>query len=126
MTSLREEREASRPALLKQPAWPELPDSNFICLQSRNRSRAEQLGRALLRGCAKQQNKLSDGQGEKPTTPRLLCGGEMLQSVINDQHRALTQSAVAAATRSLVHLLLGNRKGNTQRRAAVQMTPGNT
>lgn len=58
------------------------PDSNFICLQSRNRFRAEQLGRALSRGCAEQQDKLSDGQGEKPIALPLLCSGEMLQSEI--------------------------------------------
>lgn len=65
------------------------------------------------------------GGGEKPTTLRLLLGREMLQHALNNQHRSPTRSAAAAAGRSSVPLLLGDSKRNTQRRVAIQMTPGN-
>lgn len=73
-----------------------------------------------------QQCKLSNGQGEKPTAPRLLFGKEMLQCALSNRHRSPTRSTAAAAARSSVPLLLGVSKRNTPRKVATQMTPGNT
>lgn len=56
-----------------------------------------------------QPRKLSNGRrGEKPTPPRLLFGGEMLQPALNNQQRSPARSAAAAAAKSSVPPLLGD------------------